>query len=245
MQGFSGMGNGSVIEARAVSRAYEEGGTWRTVLADVDLAVAPGEMVAVVGPSGSGKTTLLQLLGALDTPTGGSVWVDGRPVSEMSDADRTEVRRHRIGFVFQQFNLVPVLKAWENVALPLVIGRTPVGARERRAREVLERVGLAGRADAFPAQLSGGEMQRVAIARALVHEPAALLADEPTGNLDSSTGIEVMGLVEELRRETGTAVVVVTHDMRMASLADRIVRLRDGRIVDTIEPGEPAIPVSA
>lgn len=235
----------AVIEARAVCRAYGEGASRRTVLADVDLEVGVGEMVAVVGPSGSGKTTLLQLLGALDTPTTGWVFVDGKRVSDMSDTERTDIRRRRIGFVFQQFNLVPVFKAWENVALPLVIGRTPVRERERRARAVLATVGLGDRADAFPAQLSGGEMQRVAMARALVHEPAAILADEPTGNLDSTTGIEVMSLIERLRTETGTAVVVVTHDMRMASLADRIVRLRDGRIVDTIEPGDPAVAVSA
>jgi putative ABC transport system ATP-binding protein len=198
----------------------------------------------VVGPSGSGKTTLLQLLGALDTPTTGTVSIDGKTVSSMSDHERTEVRRHRVGFVFQQYNLVPVLRAWENVALPLVIGRRPVAERQQRARALLDQVGLTDRAEAFPAELSGGELQRVALARALVHQPALVLADEPTGSLDSSTGLEVMGLFQRLRGETGCAVVVVTHDMRMASIADRIVRLRDGRIVDTIMPGDPVEPLS-
>jgi putative ABC transport system ATP-binding protein len=229
----------ALIEAASVSRAFGEGASRRTVLDRVDLEVDPGAYVAVVGPSGSGKTTLLQLLGALDTPTSGTVSFDGRSVSTMTEPERTEVRRHRIGFVFQQFNLVPVLRAWENVALPLVIGRRPMAERQPRARALLDAVGLADRADAFPAELSGGELQRVALARALVHEPAALLADEPTGNLDSSTGLEVMALFQRLREDTGCAVVVVTHDMRMASLADRIVRLRDGRIVDPAEPGDP------
>jgi putative ABC transport system ATP-binding protein len=234
----------TLLHAAAISRVYGDGPSRRTVLGDVDLSVDAGEFVAVVGPSGSGKTTLLQLLGALDTPTTGTVSIDGRTVSSMSDQERTEVRRHRVGFVFQQYNLVPVLRAWENVALPLVIGRRPVAERQQRARALLDQVGLADRAEAFPAELSGGELQRVALARALVHEPALVLADEPTGSLDSSTGLEVMGLFQRLRDETGCAVVVVTHDMRMASIADRIVRLRDGRIVDTILPGDPAEPLT-
>jgi putative ABC transport system ATP-binding protein len=196
----------------------------------VDLTVAPGEFVAIMGPSGSGKSTLLSLLGALDTPTAGEVWVDGKAVSTLTELERTMVRRTRIGFVFQQFNLVPYLTALENVALPLVVGRTTRDQRAERARRALEAVGLAERADEMPTRLSGGEQQRVAIARALVHEPAVVLADEPTGNLDSATGLAVMETITQVREQRGHAVVLVTHDERIASLADRIVRLRDGRV---------------
>ena len=225
------------VRAEGLVRTYASGTGEVRALDGVDLTVDAGEFVAIMGPSGSGKSTLLSLLGALDTPTAGEVWVDGHAVSSLSEAERTQVRRARIGFVFQQFNLVPYLTAVENVALPLVVGRTPRSERDERARRALDAVGLTDRADQMPTRLSGGEQQRVAIARALVHEPAVVLADEPTGNLDSATGLAVMATITELRARNGHAVVLVTHDERIASLADRIVRLRDGRVDTTANGG--------
>lgn len=223
----------TVVRAERVTREYETPEGPFRALDGVDLEVGPSEFVAVMGPSGSGKTTLLNLLGALDTPSAGEVWIGGRALSGLPEAERTALRRHRIGFVFQQFNLVPYLSALENVALPLVVGQCPRAERAARALGVLAQVGLSDRAHVMPASMSGGEQQRVAIARALAHEPVVLLADEPTGNLDSTTGLDVMRLMSELRRargDTGHAVIVVTHDDRMAELADRVVRLRDGRL---------------
>ncbi|RMG42523.1 MAG: ABC transporter ATP-binding protein [Acidobacteria bacterium] len=196
----------------------------------VSLRIRTGEFVAFTGPSGSGKSTLMNILGCLDTPTSGRYELDGREVSRLSDDERAEIRNRRVGFVFQTFNLLPRLTALQNVELPLVYGRVPVAERRRRAQEALETVGLADRAGHRPDQLSGGQRQRVAIARALVTRPAILLADEPTGNLDSGTTEEILELFESLHR-SGHTIALVTHEREVAARAERVVRMRDGRIV--------------
>ena len=199
----------------------------------VDISIHDGEFVAIMGPSGCGKSTLLNILGMLDTPTDGTYWLDGREVSQLKEDDRTAYRRGKIGFVFQSFNLIEELNVTENVGLPL--GYLGIKGEERRKRvaETLERMGISHRAGHYPNQLSGGQQQRVAIARAVVCKPGLILADEPTGNLDSKNGKEVMELLRELNRE-GTTVVMVTHSQRDASYADRIINLFDGQIVDSL-----------
>jgi putative ABC transport system ATP-binding protein len=218
-----------VIETQGLTRTYRLGRTEVRALCGVDMRVAPGEFVALMGPSGSGKSTLMHLLGCLDTPTAGRYRLEGRDVSRLSRDERARVRNHRIGFVFQTFNLLPRLNALDNVALPLLYQGCVEDVR-RRAAEALARVALAGRARHRPTELSGGERQRVAIARALVAEPAIFLADEPTGNLDSATGAEIMRLLAALSAE-GRTLLVVTHDAQVAAHAGRVVHLRDGRIV--------------
>ena len=200
----------------------------------VSIDIHDGEFVAIMGPSGCGKSTLLNILGMLDTPTDGTYWLEGREVSKLKEDDRTAYRRGKIGFVFQSFNLIEELNVTENVGLPL--GYLGVKGEERRKRvaETLERMGITHRASHYPNQLSGGQQQRVAIARAGVSRPGLILADEPTGNLDSKNGIEVMELLRELNRE-GTTVVMVTHSQRDASYADRIINLFDGQIVDSLK----------
>ena len=199
----------------------------------VDINIHDGEFVAIMGPSGCGKSTLLNILGMLDTPTNGTYWLEGREVSQLKEDDRTAYRRGKIGFVFQSFNLIEELNVTENVGLPL--GYLGIKGEERRKRvaETLERMGISHRAGHYPNQLSGGQQQRVAIARAGVCKPGLILADEPTGNLDSKNGIEVMELLRELNRE-GTTVVMVTHSQRDASYADRVINLFDGQIVDSL-----------
>jgi putative ABC transport system ATP-binding protein len=199
-------------------------------LRGVDLSIARGEFVALVGPSGSGKSTVLNLIGGLDRPTGGQVWINGTELSSSDERTLTRHRRQHVGFVFQSFNLLPRLTAQENVALPLMFSNVPEKEREARARALLARVGLEQRLSHRPTQLSGGEQQRVAIARALVSEPALLLADEPTGNLDTASGAEIMALLKELNQERGLTLLVVTHDAEVAAFADRVVSLRDGRV---------------
>jgi putative ABC transport system ATP-binding protein len=229
----------SVLELRRVSKVYGEGPTQVQALRDVDLSVAAGELVAVMGPSGSGKSTLLTIAGSLEDPTSGEVLVGGAALSRMSRNDRARLRRRRIGYVFQDFNLLAGLTAAENVALPLELDG--VAARTARAAgmQALEQLGLADRASRFPDELSGGERQRVAIARAVVGERRLLLADEPSGALDSVNAEAVMRLVRAACRR-GVAGVVVTHDAQLASWADRVVFLRDGRVVDqTAPPPEP------
>ena len=199
----------------------------------VDINIHDGEFVAIMGPSGCGKSTLLNILGMLDTPTDGTYWLEGREVSQLKEDDRTAYRRGKIGFVFQSFNLIEELNVTENVGLPL--GYLGIKGEERRklVAETLERMGISHRAGHYPNQLSGGQQQRVAIARAVVCKPGLILADEPTGNLDSKNGIEVMELLRELNRE-GTTVVMVTHSQRDASYADRVINLFDGQIVDSL-----------
>jgi putative ABC transport system ATP-binding protein len=218
------------IRAVNLTRTFKVGETSVAALRGVNLEVPHGQFVALVGPSGSGKSTLLNLVGGLDRPTEGELWIDGVELSASKEKALTEHRRRRVGFVFQSFNLLPRLTAVENVALPLMF--VGVAERERldRARELLVKVGLTDRLVHRPTQLSGGEQQRVAIARALVTQPAIILADEPTGNVDSATGREIMTLLRDLNREQGVTLLLVTHDTEAAAFADRVVHLRDGQI---------------
>ena len=217
------------VAVRDVSKTYRLGKVTVAALDGVSLAVKAGEFLAVAGPSGSGKTTLLNLIGCLDTPTSGQVAIDGEAISGLSPGRRADLRARKLGFVFQTFNLIPVLTAWENVEYPLLLqrGRGDVAARVRAA---LEHVGLADRARHRPPELSGGQQQRVAIARALVTEPALVLADEPTANLDSRTGHEIIELMRRLNRERGTTFVFSTHDPRIVNVADRVIEISDGRL---------------
>ena len=218
-----------VLSLRGIRRDFPMGNQWVRVLKGIDLDVQPGEYIALMGPSGSGKSTLMNLLGCLDTPTSGSYFLAGEDVSRMDDDALAEVRNKKIGFVFQTFNLLPRQTALQNVALPLVYAGWSKADRLARATEVLSSVGLADRMDHQPNQLSGGQRQRVAIARALVNTPSMVLADEPTGNLDSATSAEIMRLFDEIHAQ-GNTLVVVTHEEDIARHARRIVRLRDGLI---------------
>jgi putative ABC transport system ATP-binding protein len=217
-----------VVRAIELTRVYRRGSEAVRALDGVSLEVPAGTFGAVIGPSGAGKSTLLHMLGCMDAPTSGRLWLDGEPVEGMGEAARTRMRRERIGFVFQQFGLVPTLTVAENVALPTLFGRRAV---RERVTELLDRVGLAHRRNHRPQQLSGGEMQRVAIARSLVNRPRFLLADEPTGNLDSAAGEAVLDLFRQLHRE-GLTVIVVTHNPALAAAAERQWVLRDGRLVE-------------
>jgi len=222
-----------MIQLKGVSKRYR-GRREVAVLHSIDLAIAKGEMVAIVGPSGSGKSTLLNLMGALDQPTTGEVMIDGHALSMLDDDGRTHIRRDTVGFIFQFFNLLPSLTAAENVALPLHLRRWPRRKAEDRARELLELVGLSQRAEHQPDELSGGERQRVAIARALSIYPPILLGDEPTGNLDTNTGAEILALMRDLQAKLNSTVVIVTHDLSVAESCARMIRVRDGRIVEDV-----------
>jgi putative ABC transport system ATP-binding protein len=224
-----------VLELSGVSKTYLDGSDEVHALREVDLTVEPGKLVAVMGPSGSGKSTLLTIAGTLETPTAGEVLVAGQPLSAMSHDDRARLRRRAIGYVFQDFNLLPGLTAAENVALPLELDGLSAGRARVAGLRALEGLGLADRASRFPDQLSGGERQRVAIARAVVGDRRLLLADEPSGALDSANGEAVMRLILTACKR-GVAAVVVTHDAQLASWADRVVFLRDGRVVDRTAP---------
>jgi len=221
--------NNPLIALRGIRRSFPMGGEILEVLKGIDLDIARNEYIALMGPSGSGKSTLMNLLGCLDTPTSGSYVLNGQDVSAMSDNELAEVRNREIGFVFQTFNLLPRSTALENVALPLVYAGVGKEERLERARTMLGMVGLSDRTDHRPNQLSGGQRQRVAVARALVNNPSIILADEPTGNLDTKTSIEIMGLVREIH-EAGNTIIVVTHEEDIAALARRVVRMRDGLI---------------
>jgi putative ABC transport system ATP-binding protein len=218
-----------MLIADDLQKTYRSGGRPLAALQNVSFQVEPGETVAIVGPSGSGKTTLLGLLAGLDRPTGGRVLLDGTDLGALSEDDRARLRREKIGFVFQSFQLIPTLTARENVAVPLDLAGNGGGAA--RADQLLERVGLGGRGHHYPTQLSGGEQQRVALARAFIHRPSILFADEPTGNLDAATGARIIELMMELNREVGTTLVLVTHDLDLAARARRIIRLADGAVV--------------
>jgi putative ABC transport system ATP-binding protein len=220
-----------MIELRNVTRTYRMGHEEIHALDGVDLTIAEGEFVAVVGPSGSGKSTLLHVVGGLETPTSGTVVVGGQDLGQAGDRELAAFRNRRVGFVFQTFNLQPTYTALENVALPLVFAKIPAKERRLKAQSALEAVGLSDRLRHKPTQLSGGERQRVAIARALVTDPAYILADEPTGNLDTTTSLDIVTLLDRLHRERELTVVLVTHDAEMAALAERQVALRDGQIV--------------
>jgi putative ABC transport system ATP-binding protein len=218
-----------MLEARSLTKDYPSGTQRLTVLRDVSFVIPAGARVAIVGPSGSGKTTLLGLLAGLDTPTRGTVILDGEDLGTLGEDARARVRGAKVGFVFQSFQLIPSLSALENVQVPLELR----GDRDAavRARDLLARVGLADRGHHLPAQLSGGEQQRVAIARAFVNRPSLLFADEPTGNLDAGTGGRIIDLLETLNREANTTIVIVTHDASLAERTQRIIRLRDGAVV--------------
>ena len=226
----------AIYELRDVRKTFGAGAGAVAALAHIDLVIEPGEVVAIVGASGSGKTTLLQLLGALDRPTAGKVRCDGRDIQTIGDRDLSRLRRDVIGFVFQQFNLIPTLDAHQNVEAAAATTDLPREERRRRASELLRAVGLGARGSHLPSQLSGGEQQRVAIARALVNHPRVLLADEPTGNLDSQTGVEILTLLQGLAAENGQTVVLVTHEPAVAAAAPRVVTLRDGGIVSDSRP---------
>jgi len=226
-----GTSDGVVIELERVTKVYRTGSIAVAALRGISLTIAQGEYVAVIGPSGSGKSTLMHILGCLDTPTAGTVQMDGQELGSAGDGVLTGIRSKRIGFVFQQFNLLASMSAWQNVELPLVYAGVPRTQRKERAMDALARVGLAGRVNHRPGELSGGQQQRVAVARALVTEPDLILADEPTGNLDSVSAADVLRLMDELH-EAGRTLVLITHDTEVASASGRVLGIRDGLLTE-------------
>jgi putative ABC transport system ATP-binding protein len=220
------------IRLENLSKSYQEGTHTRVVLHDVNAVFAKGEAVAILGRSGTGKSTLLNLVSGIDRADSGAIWLDGRDLTALSERERTLFRRRNIGFVFQFFNMIPTLTVWENVILPLELKGTSAQEIQQRSEWLLDEVGLLDRRDAFPDRLSGGEQQRVAIARALVHNPLLVLADEPTGNLDNTTGRQVLTLLDRLTRQAGKNLILVTHSRDGAATADRVLYLRDGRLAD-------------
>ncbi|UUY06874.1 lipoprotein-releasing ABC transporter ATP-binding protein LolD [Pseudomonas sp. J452] len=225
------MSDKAVLSCRNLGKSYEEGPQTVDVLTNVALELLPGERVAIVGSSGSGKSTLLNMLGGLDTPSQGSVWLAGEELSALNEKARGLLRNRALGFVYQFHHLLPEFTALENVCMPLLIGKTPIAEARQRATTLLERVGLGHRLSHKPAELSGGERQRVAIARALVNRPALVLLDEPTGNLDQHTAHGIQELMRELSASSQTAFLVVTHDMQLAQQMDRVLRLEEGKLV--------------
>jgi len=222
--------NGALLEARDVRKSYVLGKRTLEVLRGVSVAIRRSEFVALRGASGAGKSTLLHLLGGLDSPNAGDIWFGGQNLSRMSQATRSRWRNDKVGFIFQAYHLLPELDALENVCLPARMSRMPAGQAETRGKDLLARVGLAQRLEHKPAELSGGEQQRVAIARALINEPELIIADEPTGNLDSKTGDEIMDLLLALRAERNTTLVIATHDERIAARAPKVFQLIDGQL---------------
>jgi len=234
--GQEGAKDGGIVVARGVTKVYESGDITVPALRGVDLSVKKGEMVAIMGPSGCGKTTLLNVLSGIDDMTAGEVWIAGSPLSEMNDNAKTDFRAMRMGFIFQSYNLLPVLRAVENVELPLLVrGDDPKEAR-KKAAAALQAVGLGGKEPKKPAELSGGEQQRVAIARSLVNDPDIVFADEPTGNLDSETTADVIQLMKRLHREKGLTFVIVTHDGSVGNATERVVLMRNGVITKSFQP---------
>ncbi len=229
--------NAALITARGLTKSYEEAGQRHTVLAGADLDIAAGEIVVLLGRSGSGKSTLLNILGGLDRPDGGSLRLSGRELVGLSETELTILRRRRLGFVFQFFNLIPTLTVWENLLLPLQLNGLDSAATRHHAQSLLTEVGLADRITAYPDRLSGGEQQRVAIARALVHSPEVVLADEPTGNLDQTTARAVLGLLDRLVRQQGRTLIMATHSAEVVGVADRVLRVVEGRLA----PAEAAL----
>jgi putative ABC transport system ATP-binding protein len=233
-----------LLDVKDLSKSYQRGRQTVEALQRVSLSVAKGEFVSIMGPSGSGKSTLLQLIGGLDRPTSGSVRLDGRAIEDFNDEALSVFRRRRLGFIFQFFNLLPTLSALENASLPLLLDGQSLGKIAPKAKELLARMGLGDRFDHRPDQLSGGEMQRVAIARALVTDPLLVLADEPTGNLDTKMGSQVLEMLAETARERSQTIVMVTHDARAASFSGRLITLRDGRLESDGAPAD-AVPAEA
>lgn len=217
-----------LLKLEAISHGYLEAGCWRTVLSGINLEVAAGEQLALVGQSGSGKSTLLHLMGGLDSPRAGQLWFQGQDLALLAEPQRTLWRRRQVGFIYQFFNLIPTLTVIENVLLPLELNGVSASEGRKEAVNLLNEVGLAERAESFPDRLSGGEQQRVAIVRALIHQPALVLADEPTGNLDAATGVRVLELLDRLVRAQGHTLILVTHSGEVARRADRVIQLVDG-----------------
>jgi putative ABC transport system ATP-binding protein len=220
-----------LLRIEGLCKHYQEGGQMRRVLESTAIEIAKGEFIAILGKSGSGKTTLLNLISGIDQVDCGDVYFEGLHLTGMNDTDRTLFRRRKIGFIFQFFNLIPTLTVWENVTLPLELLGQHGEQADSRARQLLAEVDLTGREKTYPDRLSGGEQQRVAIARALVHDPALVLADEPTGNLDDETGLHILQLLDRLTRQAGKTLILVTHSPEAAAFADRVFRLRDGRLL--------------
>ncbi len=237
-ESLHGANGASVVQTVDLRKTYTQGGRPLEVLKGLDFEVEPGEFMAIMGPSGSGKSTLLNMVGALDRPTAGKVYINGVDLSKLRDSQVAALRNREIGFIFQFFNLIPRMDALGNVELPMVINGVARGKRRERAQDLLEMVGLEGRADHKPSQLSGGEQQRVAIARSLSNDPKLILADELTGNLDSKTGEEIMHLLRTLNKEEGKTFILITHDPLVGQNTDRIVQLRDGVIVGDKRMGD-------
>jgi putative ABC transport system ATP-binding protein len=231
--------DGTVIHLKDVTKVYRTGQVQVHALRGISLEVARGELVAIMGPSGSGKSTLMNILGCLDQPTAGQYLLDGVDIGQLSDVELADIRNRKIGFVFQNYNLLPRTSAADNVEMPLVYAKAR--ARRQKVLDALAAVGLADRADHKPSELSGGEQQRVAIARALINDPAVILADEPTGNLDSKTGLEIIAIFQRLNRERGITVVYVTHDQQIARYTRRIIRIMDGRLAGDEPVAQPMI----
>ena len=230
-----------MLEMTKVTKTYRVGGQTVRALDGITLSLTGGEFVSVVGPSGAGKSTLLHLLGALDTPDSGSIRFQGKEISDLNDEQQSEFRRHSVGFVFQFFNLLPTMAAWENVAVPKLLDGARMAKVKPRALELLALVGLGDRAEHRPSELSGGQMQRVAVARALMMDPPLILADEPTGNLDTKTGTAIMGLLTDIAHQDDRSVVMVTHNLDAASSTDRVITLTDGQVgSDVLALGELA-----
>lgn len=229
----------TVLIAEQVKKTYQGGEAPVAAVRGVSLTLEAGEFVALMGPSGCGKSTLLHLCGAMERPTAGRLEIEGRDLSQLNDDQLTRVRRERLGFVFQFFNLLPTLTVTENIALPLQLAGADTREAETRAQVLADRVGLSQRLRHYPQQLSGGEMQRAAIARAILHQPALLIADEPTGNLDSENGARVLALLDELNREMGVTILLATHSAEIAAAAQRVVHMRDGLIEKIVERREP------
>jgi putative ABC transport system ATP-binding protein len=227
-----------MLEMTRVTKTYRVGGQTLRALDEIDVKLIGGEFVSVVGPSGAGKSTLLHLLGALDRPDSGSIRFQGNEISNLNDEKQSEFRRHSVGFVFQFFNLLPTMTAWENVAVPKLLDGARMSKAKSRALDLLQLVGLAERAEHRPSELSGGQMQRVAVARALMMDPPLILADEPTGNLDTKTGASIMALLTDIAHQDGRSVVMVTHNLEAASSTDRVITLTDGRIGSDVLVGE-------
>ena len=230
----------AMLKMTDVTKAYRIGGQTVRALDSISLTLAGGEFVSVVGPSGAGKSTLLHLLGALDTPDSGSIRFQDREIGDLNDDQQSEFRRHSVGFVFQFFNLLPTMTAWENVAVPKLLDGARMANVKSRALDLLALVGLGDRAEHRPSELSGGQMQRVAVARALMMDPPLILADEPTGNLDTKTGAAIMALLTDVAHEEDRSVVMVTHNLEAASSTDRVITLQDGRLGSDARAGEPA-----
>lgn len=222
--------NKTVIETKAVTKEYSDNGVPVLALRGIDLTIRRGEFTAIVGPSGSGKTTFLNVISGLDSTTEGSVWLDGKLLSEMSGRELSDFRRDKIGFIFQAYNLIPVLTVQENIEYIMLLQSIDKSERNRRVEEVLAQLGLSGMADRLPSRLSGGQQQRVAVARAIVSRPALILADEPTANLDSKTALELIDMMRQLNEESGATFVFSTHDSRIMERARRLIVLKDGRI---------------